>query len=180
MFSFVTKLLKQSPRDGDRKAIMPSPTATPAPSPPEPVAAPPAAPAPAAPPLDPDALGRAIATRLAEAMTGVLQQSGARPALPADPAARTAYIATKMGDLPEVYRQQLSGDPANWSSQEQSIRAQYRADFAAIMAKGPRVDGAAAGGSPPSAAVDISKLNPLQKIELGIRGQKPTVNNAGT
>lgn len=87
--------------------------------------------------------------------------------------ARKAYLAEKAKDLPEVYQGLITGEtPEDLAKSEQAAREKFKADFKAAGGKTPDVGGAA-GGQPPAAAADLSKLSPIQKMEMGLATSKP-------
>jgi hypothetical protein len=96
--------------------------------------------------------------------------------------ARASYAAEKLKDLPKVYQDQLPDtDDANALAQaEQRIRAAYQADFKLAGGKTADVGGQAAGGKPPTNAVDLSKVSPVQAIEMGLKAAKPAQGAAAT
>lgn len=93
---------------------------------------------------------------------------------------RRQFLDDKLKDVPAAYRNQLGSDPAKWPAEEQQIREQYKADFKALGGKVEDVSGdPPAGAKKPDAVVDTSKLNPVQKIALGLKNLPgPTSPNA--
>jgi hypothetical protein len=92
-------------------------------------------------------------------------------------AARQAFIAEHMGDLPAAYQKRLplanGGDVDALKNAEQRIRRQYRADLAAAAAANPHPTlkarmAAGVGPGDVGGAVDWSKLSPVQQIEVGL------------
>lgn len=82
---------------------------------------------------------------------------------------RKGFVAAKLKDLPPAYQNQLGPDPSKWAAEEQAIRDQYKADFKIAGGTTPKVEGGNPGGSPPAAAVDVSKLSSRAKIEAGLK-----------
>jgi hypothetical protein len=90
--------------------------------------------------------------------------------------AREAFATSKMADLPAIYRSQLpqTADAAELARAEQTIRAQYQADFKASGGKTENV----AGTTPANAqaatrvAVDTSKMTASQLLDEGLK-QRP-------
>ena len=91
---------------------------------------------------------------------------------------RQQFQESKLKDLPAVYRDRLGADPAKWAAEEQQIRDQYKADFAAAGGTTPSVGGDNPGGKKPADTVDYSKLNATQAIELGLKSSKPERDGA--
>lgn len=91
-------------------------------------------------------------------------------------AARSSYLSTHAKDLPAAYRDRFpdTGDVAELKAAEATIRDQWRDDLKAAGFDAPDTGGDAAGvratgGTPPAKApVDYSKLNPAQKVALGL------------
>jgi hypothetical protein len=67
-------------------------------------------------------------------------------------AARNAFLAEKMKDVPAAYRGALGNDPAKWTAEEQKIRETLKADLSAMGAKVPDISGGNATGSSGNAA----------------------------
>jgi hypothetical protein len=95
-------------------------------------------------------------------------------------AARDRYVRERMADLPDAYRRLMpdAEDPADLAAAEADVRRRFRDDFrAASPATGPAgaadVSGDAPGGRRPAAAVDYSRLSPLQQITVGLRDLRP-------
>ena len=81
---------------------------------------------------------------------------------------RNAFAAEKLKDLPKTYQDLLpdTEDPQVLAKSEQDIRARYKAEVGdKTPAAGQQSNG---GGGTPKPVVDVSKLNAVQKIELGI------------
>lgn len=84
-------------------------------------------------------------------------------------AQRDAFVASKMKDLPEVYRKQLGTDPTNWQAEEQQLRESFRSDFKGLGGKVEDIGNDKPGGTTASAApADLSKLSPLQLVTKGL------------
>jgi hypothetical protein len=81
-------------------------------------------------------------------------------------AARDAYLADKLKDLPGAYRKQLGDDPTKWATEEQSIREQFKADLTKAGVKPADLGNASAeGGTPPAKTpVDRSKMDPMELL----------------
>jgi hypothetical protein len=86
-------------------------------------------------------------------------------------AAKSAFIADKLKDVPEEFHSKLGDDPTKWHAEEQSARERYRAVLKASGATIKDVSGATtgAGVKPPGEAVDYSKLSPTAAIEAGLK-----------
>lgn len=102
---------------------------------------------------------------------------------------RQTYVADKLKDLPPFAAAQLGNDPAKWPAEEQAARTQYREFMKSQGVTLPDVSGnppasKAAGGTttPAGAPVDLSKMSPVQLIEMGLKndGPAPTVGAAAT
>jgi len=95
-------------------------------------------------------------------------------------AVRQVYSREHLSDLPSAYRRLLpeTDDNAALVAAEQDIRRQFREDLKTTLrsANDPTaaIGGDASGGAPPAAAVDYSKLSPLQQIAVGLRSAAPT------
>lgn len=90
--------------------------------------------------------------------------------------ARQDFMRSKLNDLPPTYQNLLpdTGDAAALAKAEQDIRARYKSEvLAKIGTQGATAAGSDAGGSAVAPKVDLSKLSPVQKIELamGKKGQ---------
>jgi hypothetical protein len=131
-----------------------------------PAPAEPAKPAPAAGGGD-KPLTQADVERLVNERLAAQQQSSQQAA------ARSAFVAGKLKDLPAVYQNQLGNDPAKWEAEEQQIRSAFQADFKAAGGKVPDVGGTSAGGAPPSQTVDTSKLSGFDLIGIAVKDSKP-------
>lgn len=84
------------------------------------------------------------------------------------------FVATKLKDLPAFAAKSLGDDPANWPAEEQALRSDYRASLAAAGVKPANVGGKEPGGKPPAKAVDLTKMSPSEKFELGLKqDEKP-------
>jgi hypothetical protein len=121
-----------------------------------------------------------LTAELRDLVTGLFRQ---HQAATTRSGARDAYLREHAADLPEAYRRLMpeTDDPSALSAAEQSIRRQFRDDFKVVVRspdgssgqnrEAPRsIAGQAAGGSSPAAAVDYSRLSPLQQIAVGLRG----------
>jgi hypothetical protein len=84
---------------------------------------------------------------------------------------RQSFVGEKLKDLPAAYQSLLGSDPAQWPAEEQRLRQQFQADFKVAGGKVADVGGGNAGGAPPAATVDMSKLSAVQKIALGLKTQ---------
>lgn len=109
--------------------------------------------------LTPEAVAKIVADQLAAHTTTQAAQT-----------ARTAYANDKLKDLPQTYRDLLpnTGDPAQLAQAEQAIRARYRAEIGDKAAAGTNLGGGG-GGAAPQGKVDLSKLSPQKKIEMGLQ-----------
>lgn len=89
--------------------------------------------------------------------------------------ARKRFLAEKLKDVPAVYHGKLGDDPDKWAAEEQAIRAELKADLAAMGVTAPDLDGgaAAAEAATPAATVDTSKLTGQQLMEIGLKTSKP-------
>jgi len=85
---------------------------------------------------------------------------------------RREFVATKLKDLPAFAARSLGDDPARWPEEEQALRTEYRASLAAAGVKPASVGGREPGGKPPAKAVDLSKLSPSEKFELGLKQEE--------
>jgi hypothetical protein len=92
---------------------------------------------------------------------------------------RDRYVRQKMADLPDAYRRLMpqTDDPGALATAERDVRRQFREDLRAIGADATGADvagePATGAGHRPGAAVDYSKLSPLQQIALGLRDARP-------
>ncbi|QOV87412.1 hypothetical protein [Humisphaera borealis] len=106
--------------------------------------------------------------------------------------ARDEYLRQHLSDLPEAYRRLMpkTADDATLADAEQKVRRQFRDDLrsAGQGGRSPATQPAAPsapdvgfdppedffgtdpGGQSPAAAIDYSKLSPMQQIALGLRG----------
>lgn len=96
----------------------------------------------------------------------------------ASAAKRAAFVAEKLKGVPEAYHHLLGDDEGKWEENAKAAREKLKADLTALGAKLPDVTGDAApatgnaGGTPPTAKPDLSKLNADQLIALGLK-QRP-------
>jgi hypothetical protein len=100
-------------------------------------------------------------------------------------AARDRYVRERMADLPDAYRRLMpdADDRAELAAAEADVRRRFRDDFRAASpatagqatgSTGPAdVSGDVPGGRRPAAAIDYSRLSPLQQITVGLRDARP-------
>jgi hypothetical protein len=125
----------------------------------------PVTPAPATKDAKPEALtAEAVAKIVADQIAAASQANGQK-------AARDAFQAEKLKDLPAAYRNQLGSDPAKWAAEEQAIREQFKADLKAAGLEPKNVGGAAKEGGKTAEQnpVDKSKIDPVSRIEMGLK-----------
>jgi hypothetical protein len=131
-------------------------------------------------PASPAAAQPSLKDELRSLVTGLFKE---HQAAATRSAARDAYLREHVADLPDAYRRLLpeTDDPAALSAAEQAVRRQFREDLKSILrtpgdagahreAAAPSIGFQATGGAPPAAAIDYSKLSPLQQIAVGLRG----------
>ena len=99
-------------------------------------------------------------------------------------AARDAYLAQKLADLPAAYKAQLGSDPSKWAAEEQAIRDSFKDDLGKLGLKVPDVTGsptAAPGAQAPSARVAApeDKRSPIAKITAGLAEDRNFVGPTG-
>lgn len=109
--------------------------------------------------------GAATAETVNKAVSDTLaaQQAGQ-----AKSAARAAYIAEKMKDVPAELLGTLSDDPAKFAADEQAIRGRLESIKTALGVKTPDVGGSA-GGQAASAQPDLTKLSGTALIAMAVK-----------
>jgi hypothetical protein len=102
------------------------------------------------------------------------QKLGATQKASESKAARDAYLAEKLKDVPAAYRAQLGSDPTKWASEEQAIREQFKADLKAQGVEPKTLGNASADGgvTPEKRTIDRSKMSPLELLNSDA-GLKP-------
>jgi hypothetical protein len=91
--------------------------------------------------------------------------------------ARSDFIAKNLANLPPTYHNLIpqTDDLAKLAEAGKTARSTFEADFkvSGNPAEKKTIDGGAGGGVAPGGTVDLTKVSPVAKIEMGLKASTP-------
>jgi hypothetical protein len=140
----------------------------------------PAAATPAETAAKPGEAGAAKPLTLDDVTKVIKDTLGERDRTASTSAARQRFIDEKLKGLPAAYHLMIpqTDDAQQLEAAGKRARETFEADFKVQGGEKKSVGGETTGGAAPAATVDLSKLSPIAKIQMGIKDSKPSATTS--